>query len=107
MLYHQKGRGNKLATSKSDTGIWVALGLIGVIGVLFLVTRNKQPATRVEYTNWKAVPRIEPTVEILPEETPVITPATHTYKNSETWEIEWTPDGLPGKVTIHRNAVQT
>ena len=29
------------------------------------------------------------------------------YKNNETWEIEWTPDGLPGKVTIHRDARQT
>jgi hypothetical protein len=29
------------------------------------------------------------------------------YRNNETWEIEWTPDGLPGKVTIHRDARQT
>ena len=29
------------------------------------------------------------------------------YRNNETWEISWTPDGLPGKVVIHRDAVQT
>ena len=29
------------------------------------------------------------------------------YHNNETWEITWTPDGLPGKVTIHRDARQT
>lgn len=29
------------------------------------------------------------------------------YQNSETWDITWNEDGLPSKVTIHRDAVQT
>jgi len=31
----------------------------------------------------------------------------HHYTNEETWDIEWNEDGLPKKVTIHRDAVQT
>ncbi len=31
----------------------------------------------------------------------------HQYTNEETWDIEWNPDGLPSRVTIHRNAHQT
>lgn len=32
--------------------------------------------------------------------------AMATYQNEETWDIQWSPDGLPMKVTIHRKAVQ-
>jgi len=28
------------------------------------------------------------------------------YKNLETWDIEWTSEGLPAKVTIHRKATR-
>lgn len=30
--------------------------------------------------------------------------AAGSYQNAETWEITWSPDGLPTKVTIHRDA---
>jgi hypothetical protein len=29
------------------------------------------------------------------------------YRNSETWNIQWSDDGMPIKVEIHRDAVQT
>lgn len=34
------------------------------------------------------------------------TSAVATYKNAETWDIQWNKDGLPTRVTIHRDAVQ-
>jgi len=30
-----------------------------------------------------------------------------TYHNAETWDVTWSEDGLPTKVVIHRDAVQT
>jgi len=32
---------------------------------------------------------------------------TRRYFNTETWDISWNEDGLPAKVTIHRDATQT
>ena len=29
------------------------------------------------------------------------------YQNTETWDLEWSKDGLPTKVTIHRDARTT
>ncbi|MBA7584010.1 hypothetical protein ES708_25962 [subsurface metagenome] len=29
-----------------------------------------------------------------------------TYANEESWEIEWSPDGLPTKIEVHRNATR-
>ena len=29
-----------------------------------------------------------------------------TYANEESWEIEWSPDGLPIKIEVHRNATR-
>lgn len=29
-----------------------------------------------------------------------------TYANVESWEIEWSPDGLPTKIEVHRNATR-
>ena len=34
-----------------------------------------------------------------------LTPESH-YSNEETWEIEWSSDGLPSKITVHRDARQ-
>ena len=31
-------------------------------------------------------------------------PIAGTYKNAETWDIAYSPDGLPTKITIHRDA---
>lgn len=30
-----------------------------------------------------------------------------TYANEESWEITWSPDGLPTKIVVHRNATKT
>ena len=49
--------------------------IIGLIAlVVWLIIRNKSPAIATQ------------------------------YKNTETWDIEWTEDGLPKKVIIHRDA---
>jgi hypothetical protein len=34
-------------------------------------------------------------------------PEGRRYRNEETWNIEWNADGLPSKVTIHRDATQS
>jgi hypothetical protein len=30
-----------------------------------------------------------------------------TYTNEETWDIEWSRDGVPTRITVHRNAKRT
>jgi len=30
-----------------------------------------------------------------------------TYLNEETWEVEWSSEGLPTRITVHRNAQRT
>ena len=72
----KRDRGGYLQISKGTQQLILLIG-IGVI-IYFLVLKSKQAA---------AVP-------------------TEVYKNSETWEIEWSKDGLPTKVIIHREAVQ-
>ena len=34
-------------------------------------------------------------------------PIAGTYSNAETWDVVWNADGLPTKVTIHRDARTT
>jgi len=29
------------------------------------------------------------------------------YQNAETWDIDWNEDGLPKRITIHRDAIQS
>ena len=29
------------------------------------------------------------------------------YKNLETWDVQYSPDGLPTKISIHREATRT
>jgi len=31
-------------------------------------------------------------------------PAAGTYKNEEVWNVEYSADGMPTKITIHRDA---
>lgn len=38
---------------------------------------------------------------------PVVQAPAATYSNEESWEIEWSEDGLPTKITVHRNAQRT
>jgi hypothetical protein len=72
--------------------IWGLLGL----GLLFLLTRKSSGYAR-EYDDG---------IETIPFH-PLPSAGAHQYKNEETWNIEWNEDGLPSKVTIHRNALST
>ena len=29
------------------------------------------------------------------------------YRNTEVWDLEWNEDGLPKRITVHRDAVQS
>lgn len=65
-----------------DKSIWVLLGIAAGLGVLAYAMRPRQPLAAA------ALP-------------------AGLYKNAETWEITWSPDGFPTKVVIHRNATRT
>lgn len=75
---------------KGEVGL-ILFGILG-IGLLLLLTRRGG-------SNYYEPPASS--FKFLPPEKP-----GRRYKNTETWDIEWNTDGLPSKVTIHRNAVQ-
>lgn len=37
--------------------------------------------------------------QIIPYEAPLAS-----YQNEESWSIEWSPEGMPTKITVHRQA---
>ena len=75
------------------------LFIIILIGLFWFLTRKQSGTTA--YYDEPYNPSDEP-IKLRAE------PDTgRRYRNNETWEISWTPDGLPGKVVIHRDAVQT
>jgi hypothetical protein len=81
------------------------------VGWLMCRENDAQPAAYQpeisQPLRFKPVARIAEEPRQISDEPVPQSPGARTYKNTETWDIEWTPDGLPGKVTIHRNAVQT
>ena len=68
-------------------------GLIG-LGLLLLFT-TRSPNRLSGRTNFKPVWLTENK------------PEGRRYRNTETWDIKWNTDGLPEKVTIHRDARQS
>ena len=64
-------------------GLALLIGL-GVFGLLFLASRNNSAQAPI---------RLQPAGTL-----------ARRYVNEETWEIDWNEDGLPKKVTIHRDA---
>lgn len=74
----------------------IIFGLLG-LGLLFMLARGSTHRES-SYSESIALP-FTPTNRV--------SRGAHHYTNEETWDIEWSEDGLPKKVTIHRNAVQT
>ena len=70
-------------------------GLIGLGLLLLFTARSSGRRTLSGGTNFKPV--------WLKENKP----EGRRYQNSETWDIKWNSDGLPEKVTIKRDAVQS
>jgi len=68
-------------------------GLLG-LGLLFMLTRK--PSGIASYPEESVALPFKPTNRVARQ-----------YTNEETWDIDWSEDGLPKRVTIHRNAVQT
>ncbi len=97
-----------MVKSQSKSGLWLLAIVSGLAIVGYIVWRKtqSQPVT-YQPLNFRPVARLAENPQVSAEYQAPQMPAAHTYKNTETWEIEWTPDGLPGKVTIHRDAVQT
>ena len=52
------------------------------------------------YTVREAEPYVNTVREAEPQ-------AASTYVNEESWEIEWSEEGLPTRITVHRNAQRT
>lgn len=69
-------------------------GLLG-LGLLFLLTRKSSG-----YSS-------ESGVATIPFKPYAKVKGGHHYSNEETWDIVWSKDGLPTKVTINRSAYQT
>jgi len=92
---------------KNAAIIIIGLGLLG----LFLFLR-KSPAPIEGYQAIEQPIRLRPlgVSSCAPcEQTSMISARTpqKQYFNEETWDIDWTKDGLPKRVTIHRNARET
>lgn len=87
-----------------DKTAMIFCGVLG-LGLLFLLLRNKSGYSQ-EYAETEEVEPVSPK-SIPLSFTPTSHKSAHHYKNEEVWDIDWNEDGLPKRVTIHRNAVQT
>ena len=94
-----------MATEKKNEG-GILLLLLALLGIFFLLKKNNSGPMGA-YDD--APIQLRPLQPRANEEYKQIEEpgGGKRYRNNETWEIDWTPDGLPGKVTIHRDAVQT
>ena len=81
---------------KMDNKAILIFGLLG-LGLLFMLTQK--PSGIVSYPAEGSV--------ALPFKPNAQSINTQQYTNEETWDIDWSEDGLPKRVTIHRNAVQS
>lgn len=80
-----------------NKGTILIFGLLG-LGLLFMLTRSNNN----RYSAEAGYPEESVAIPLRP-----ISKSAHHYTNEETWDIEWSEDGLPKRVTIHRSAVQT
>jgi len=96
-------------------GLAVPVLLVGAIGLIVLLVRRRvqvfpPPAQMPMYYGQADEMAIAPYALVAP---PADVPAPRSavpagnYVNEESWDIEWNKDGLPSKVTIHRNATRT
>jgi len=88
--------------NKNIGGILLFAGLL-LFGWYFL-SKKTEPVVDTYLEEEPPTLRLQPRIAI-PQ--PAQETEGHRYRNNETWDIEWNPDGLPAKVTIHRDAVQT
>jgi len=87
---------------------WGILIIAGLLLGLFFLSKKSNPAQAYYEPTWEPQPLPPEPVKFRPIAAPPAAASEgHRYRNSETWDIEWNPDGLPSKVTIHRDAVQT
>jgi hypothetical protein len=86
-------------------GILIIAGLL--VGLFFLAKKSNPAQTYYENYQPEPVPVPPTPVKFRPIAAPAASSEEHRYRNSETWDITWNKDGLPEKVTIHRDAVQT
>jgi len=73
----------------------IIFGIFGLGLLLLFAARSSGRRTLSRGTSFNPVWRTESK------------PEGKRYRNAETWEIKWNEDGLPSKVTIHRDATQT
>ena len=94
-----------MAEEKKNEG-GILLLLLALLGIYLLLRKNNNPGPMVSYDEPIQLRPFQPRAD--EEYKQIEEPGGgKRYKNNETWDIEWTPDGLPGKVTIHRDAVMT
>lgn len=77
---------------------WEGLPLPRFLGV-YWPWAGQQP------TSLPKLPSLRQYVSDIKEEIDIIPEAPlASYQNEESWEIEWSDDGLPRKITVHRQA---
>ena len=90
--------------------IIIGIFVIGVIlaGILLLPEPTNRREVAPMYLNQGVRSKVKKSpMEDLETFVPKQSRGGKSYKNTETWDIEWNDDGLPKRVTIHRDAVQT
>jgi hypothetical protein len=84
---------------------WGLLIIAGLLIGLYWLAKKSSPAPMG--ASYDIQPEPAP-LRLRPSSQPIAqSNEEHRYRNSEVWAIEWTSDGLPSKVTIKRDAVQT
>ena len=87
---------------RNSNNLLVILSLSALVGlIVWLVSKQRSqaqlPSQEVLYLPPSTVPSAQPSTALLPA-------AMTSYLNSEEWEIQYSEDGLPIKVVVHRNA---
>lgn len=92
---------------ENKTAAIVIFGLLG-LGLILLLTRKHEPLAESYYSEPEPVNLGRIKLRPLPDEkATLMAQGGHRYLNKEVKEIEWNSEGLPVKITIYRDAVQT
>lgn len=79
----------------------------GILGFLLLMSRSgPKPITEPYLVPLRMRPHSVENTTTEPYPAPMKM-RPRSYVNEETWDIDWTEDGLPKRVTIHRNATES
>lgn len=93
-------------TGRSDNRIVGILVIALIIGGVLLLTRKPEGTSDQPL---RLNRKVSGEVKHFPiiEDRPVESRSAKRYNNTEVWNIEWNEDGLPKRIEIHRDAVES